>query len=251
MQFGPLPEKRAVPDFVRVQSQEELALKLLRQRQELDEAHREEVRALEKRLDRMAEQLAIITHKKRFTEKDPLVLSLRQLLKREGIELVTYAGEPVTEELEDQADIVEWLPATDDPEDRVVDALEPEVHFQGRLLHRAKLSCRMGAQEPEEAPEPEAVSAEADVAPEMSDGAQAEGAQSETASAQSETVPVQPETVPTQPETVPAQSEAAKGVPPAAAAPVPAPSGPKHAHGRKNTRKNLRRHKKKANQRKH
>lgn len=229
MQFGPLPEKRAVPDFVRAQTQEELAVKLLRQRQESEEAHRKELRALEKRLDRMAEQLAIITHKKRSEEKDPLVRSLRQLLKREGIELVTYAGEPVTEELEEQADIVEWLPAGEDPEDRVVDALEPEVHFQGRVLHRAKLSCRMGAQEPEEeVPEPEAV-------------VQAEVPETEAVPVEAETVP-EPEVVPVETETAPEER---------AAAPVPARSGPRHAHGRKNTRKNLRRHKKKANQRKH
>lgn len=214
MQFGPLPEKRPVPEFVRTQTQEELALKLLRQRQEAAQEQNRAVHAAEKRADRLAEQIALITHKKRFTEGDPLVLSLRQLLKREGIELVTYAGEEVTEELEDQTDIIEWLPAGEDPVSRVVDALEPEIRWQGRILHHAKLSCRAGAEEPE-ADAPEADAPEEDTA-------------QETAS---------PEEA----------ADAAQSAPQDAAT---VPRGPKHAHGRKNTRKALKKHKKKANQRK-
>lgn len=224
MQFGPLPEKRPVPEFARLQTQEELALKLLRQRQEAEQEQNRAVRAAEKRADRLAEQIALITHKKRFTEGDPLVLSLRQLLKREGIELVTYAGEEVTEELEDQTDIIEWLPAGEDPVSRVVDALEPEIRWQGRILHHAKLSCREGAEEPE-ADVPEADVPEADVPEE--DVPEEDTAQ-ETAS---------PEEA----------ADAAQSAPKDA---VTVPRGPKHAHGRKNTRKALKKHKKKANQRK-
>ena len=212
MQFGPLPEKRVVPDFVRLQTQEELALKLLRQRQEAEQERRKAVRQAERRAERLVEQLALITHKKRFTEGDPLVLSLRQLLKREGVELLTYAGEEVTEELETEADIVEWLPAGEDPADRVVDALEPEVRWQGRVLHHAKLSCRMGAEQYEDE-EPEAVSpAEIAVQPSEPDAEPSPGAQA-------------------------AGEGAAKGA---------APGGPKHEHGRKNTRKNQRKHQKKS-----
>lgn len=208
MQFGPLPEKRPVPEFARLQTQEELALKLLRQRQEAAQEQNKAVSAAERRADRLAEQIALITHKKRFTEGDPLVLSLRQLLKREGIELVTYVGEEVTEELEDQTDIIEWLPAGEDPVSRVVDALEPEIRWQGRVLHHAKLSCRAGAEEPEEDVPVEEVSVE-DTAQDAADAAQ---------SAPKDAVTV--------------------------------PRGPRHAHGRKNVRKTLKKHKKKANQRK-
>lgn len=229
MQFGPLPEKRPVPEFARPQTQEELALKLLRQRQEAEREQKKAVRGAEKRADRLAEQIALITHKKRFTEGDPLVLSLRQLLKREGIELVTYAGEEVTEELEDQTDIIEWLPAGEDPVSRVVDALEPEIRWQGRVLHHAKLSCRAGAEEPEEDLPGEDVSGE-DVSGEDTarETASPEDAAQETAS---------PEEA----------ADAAQSAPKDA---VTVPRGPKHAHRRKNTRKALKKHKKKANQRK-
>lgn len=147
MNFGPLPDKRPVPDFVQKQSAEDLALRQLRQRGTLAAERHKALENAEKPGDRLAEQLALQVHKKRFTEKDPLVLSLRQLLRSEGISLITYVGEEVTETLEDEADIVEWLPPNGDPVDRVVDALEPEVRWHGKLLHRAKLSCRQAAED--------------------------------------------------------------------------------------------------------
>lgn len=158
MNFGPYPEKREIPFFVQKQSGEELALKLLRQHDALDALHRKEISDVQKRADRLAEQLALLVHKKRFTENDPFVMSLRQLLKNEGITLRTYVGEEVTDVLEDEADIVEWLPPGEDTVDRVEDALEPEIHWQGNLLHRAKLSCRQAAEDATE--EEESASAE-------------------------------------------------------------------------------------------
>ena len=128
MNFGPYPEKREIPSFVQKQSGEELALKLLRQHDALDVLHRKEISDVQKRADRLAEQLALLVHKKRFTENDPFVMSLRQLLKNEGITLRTYVGEEVTDVLEDEADIVEWLPPGEDTVDRGEDALEPESH---------------------------------------------------------------------------------------------------------------------------
>ena len=150
MNFGPYPEKRELPSFVQKQSGEELALKLLRQHDALDALHRKELSDVQKQADRLAEQLALLVHKKRFTENDPFVMSLRQLLKNEGIILRTYVGEEVTDTLEDEADIVEWLPPGDDTVERVGDALDPEIHWHGQLLHRAKLSCRQAAEEADE-----------------------------------------------------------------------------------------------------
>ena len=84
MNFGPYPEKRELPSFVQKQSGEELALKLLRQHDALDALHRKELSDVQKQADRLAEQLALLVHKKRFTENDPFVMSLRQLLKNEA-----------------------------------------------------------------------------------------------------------------------------------------------------------------------
>lgn len=150
MKFGPYPEKRELPPSVKKLSSEELALKMLRQQSAVRAEHKKDIAEAQKKSDKLAEKLALLVHKKRFTENDPFILSLRQLLDNEGITLITYIGEEVTETLEDEADIVEWLPPGDDPVDRVVDALEPEVHWQGRLLHRAKLSCRQASEEEDE-----------------------------------------------------------------------------------------------------
>lgn len=182
MNFGPYPEKRELPSFVRKQTGEELALKLLRQQDALDSLHQKELADVQRKADRLAEQLALLVHKKRFTENDPFVMSLRQLLKNEGIILRTYVGEEVTEILEDEADIVEWLPPREDPVDRVEDALEPEILWHGQVLHRAKLSCRQAAEEEAAEMETEAVedsiaveaaeaSADAEAAADLEDGA--------------------------------------------------------------------------------
>lgn len=153
MEFGPLPQKRELPPFVHEQSAEDVALKLVRLRNELEDSHASELEAARKETDRLAEQLALLVHKKRASQdqedpsKDRFMQSLRQLLKNEGIDLITYEGEEVTETLELETDIVEWLPPDDesaDEKDRVVEALEPEIRRKGRLLHHAKLSCRQG-----------------------------------------------------------------------------------------------------------
>ena len=153
MEFGPLPQKRELPPFVHEQSAEDLALKLIRLRSELEASHMNELEAARKDADRLAEQLALLVHKKRASQdqegssQDRFIQSLRQLLKSEGIDLITYEGEEVTETLELETDIVEWLPPDEesaDEKDRVVEALEPEIRRKGRLLHHAKLSCRQG-----------------------------------------------------------------------------------------------------------
>lgn len=153
MEFGPLPQKRELPPFVHEQSAEDVALKLIRLRNELEASHASELEAARKETDRLAEQLALLVHKKRASQdqedpsKDRFIQSLRQLLKNEGIDLITYEGEEVTETLELETDIVEWLPPDNelaDEKDRVVEALEPEIRRKGRLLHHAKLSCRQG-----------------------------------------------------------------------------------------------------------
>ena len=191
MNFGPLPDKRPVPDFVQKQTAEDLALRQLRQRGALAAERQKALQNAEKPGDRLAEQLALQVHKKRFTEKDPLVLSLRQLLRSEGISLITYVGEEVTETLEDEADIVEWLPPNGDPVDRVVDALEPEVRWHGKLLHRAKLSCRQAAEDEAEAETVTApdAPAEAEPVPEPEPNAEVESVPEPEPNPQAEPLP--------------------------------------------------------------
>lgn len=157
MRFGSLPAKREVPDFVRKRNAEELLLKTLRRQGTAGTEHRKQLQSVQKHADSVAEKLALLVHKKRFSPDDPFVQSFRQLLKSEGITLITYAGEVVTEQLEEDTDIVEWLPAEGNAVEQVIDALEPEIRWRGRVLHRAKLSCRMA--EDTEEPPAEAVTA--------------------------------------------------------------------------------------------
>lgn len=169
MEFGSLPEKREIPSFVHKQSAEELAVKLIRQRSELEAKHKQELEDARKQADRLAEQLAMLVHKKRLSLTDSFNLSLRQLFKSEGISLITYVGEEVTETLENEADIVEWLPPEDEETAVVVDALEPEIIRQGRILHQAKLVCRQGKITPEQEAVINAAAEKAVEAPERSD----------------------------------------------------------------------------------
>ena len=144
MDFGSLPARREVPVFVKRQDQRDLALKLVKIKAGIGNAGETASRKERDEADSLARQLGLLVHKKRFVTDDPFVKSLRQLLRNQGIVLVTHEGEEVTEELEEEVDIVEWLPPGDEEAERVVDALEPEIRRNGRLLHRAKLSCRQG-----------------------------------------------------------------------------------------------------------
>jgi len=155
MQFKPLPEKRAVPAFVKKVPAQTVVLELMKTGAAERSTLRQEIEAERKRADSLATAFALQVYRKRGSD-DPFVHMLSDLMAEYKVETVTYEGEPLTPELETAADIVEWLPAGDNDAECVVEAIEPEIRFQGRILHRAKLSCRKAPEpEPEITVEPE------------------------------------------------------------------------------------------------
>ena len=152
MQFEPLPEKRAVPAFVKKSPAQNVVLELMKTDASERDTLRQKIEVEQKRTDSIVTAFALQVYRKRGSA-DPFVRVLADLIAEYKIEIVTYEGQPVTLELEAAADIVEWLSAEDNDVECVVEAIEPEIRYQGRILHRAKLSCRK-APEPEPEPEP-------------------------------------------------------------------------------------------------
>ena len=153
MQFESLPEKRAVPAFVKKTPAQSVLLELMKSGEAERETSCQNLEREQKRADQLAVALALQVYRKRASD-DVLVRALTALLADMQVQLLTYAGETLSPELENGADIIEWLPAEDNEAECVVEAIEPEIRWQGRILHRAKLSCRKSPErEPEMAPE--------------------------------------------------------------------------------------------------
>ena len=159
MKFESLPSKRELPPFVRRSDALREARQLIAARNRDRLEAEKQLSAQRGRADKMAVAFALLAYKKRGSP-EPLAQSLAALLTDLGIETVTYAGTALSAELETSADIVEWLPALENAEALVEEAIEPEIRCDGRILHRAKLSCRMAAPEPEPAAAPEPSPAE-------------------------------------------------------------------------------------------
>lgn len=151
MQFEPLPEKRNVPPFVRKVSARSVVLDMMKERALEKGEFQKMLEDERKRADAVVAAVALQVYR-RQAKDDPFVRGLAELLAERKVETITYAGEPLTPELELAVDILEWLPPEDNLTECVAEAIEPEIRYDGRILHRAKLSCRRA---PESEPEPE------------------------------------------------------------------------------------------------
>jgi hypothetical protein len=107
---------------------------------------------VQRRLDRLAQSLALVLFKKRAGMTAEEFRVFDELLRDHGIDLVTHVGEPVDRSLEEDADILEWVDHEAGAPDgeHVVEAFEPEVRLDGRPLGRAKLCCMRAFEPPEE-----------------------------------------------------------------------------------------------------
>lgn len=156
MQFEPLPEKRAVPAFVKKIPPQNVVLELMKTDAAERNTLQQKIEAEQKRADSIVTALALQVYRKRNSD-EPFVRALTDLIAEYKVEVITYENEPISPELEATTDIVAWLPAEDNDTECVAEAIEPEIRCQGRILHRAKLSCRKA---PEREPEPEPVEPE-------------------------------------------------------------------------------------------
>jgi len=168
MQFESLPEKRAVPSFVRKVPAQSIVLELMKAYETERDTSTQKYLQEQKRADELAVSLALQVYRKRGSD-DAFVRSLAALLADCHVQMLTYEGEALTPELESAADIIEWLPADGNTVESIAEAIEPEIRAQERILHRAKLSCRKApVLEPERGleQEPEQAAAEAPVSAE-------------------------------------------------------------------------------------
>jgi hypothetical protein len=124
---------------------------LLRRHQAELAAARADAAAGWDRADSLAAAVGLTLARKRAALSPADFRVLGDLLQAEGIEVLTHVGEPLTAELDESADVVEWGdPASaPGPGDWVAEAYEPEIRFEGRLARRAKLCCVRGPDRPE------------------------------------------------------------------------------------------------------
>jgi hypothetical protein len=229
-----LPGPREVPgDLVRGMSAQDAVVELLR-RQRVQAAEAEKRVQLEQdRADRLAGRVGLEVYKKRRSDQAAAFRGIAEILGEEGVTLITHEGEPLTAALEEASDIFEWLPADGPGPERVLEALEPEIRRDGRLIHRAKLSCMQAA--PEDAPVGETVEApsppEGAASPEEAAPASANAVSAPDDTTPAEAVPapegIPVEAVPLLEHLTPADAAPApEDVPPAEAAPAPEDAPP-------------------------
>ncbi|MDR1426657.1 MAG: hypothetical protein LBJ08_02720 [Bifidobacteriaceae bacterium] len=144
-----LPQPRPVPSWVRPGVAPDQAMAdLLRRHRDEQAAAAAATEAAWARADALAAHVGMTLTRKQAAMSAAEFRVLGDLLEAEHIEVLNHVGEPLTPELEEFADIVEWVdddgpPDSIDPalEEWVAEAFEPEIRFEGRLVHRAVLSC--------------------------------------------------------------------------------------------------------------
>ena len=98
----------------------------------------ERLAAADRRALTLAETFALALWKKRADAKELRILF--DALTSAGVEYVDHLGEEIDAELEEMADIIDWVDAAEGIEPGcVAEAFEPEVRLNGVLAHRAKL----------------------------------------------------------------------------------------------------------------
>ena len=135
--------------------EEQMAL-LIRRKRAQEEKLIARIKAEQKSRTELLTQLALDIHRKRHYPYADSFRSLSAILEKAGVRVVTYEGEELTDQMREELNIVQWLPANGDPLERVAEAFEPEIYVDDVIVHRAKLICREGG----EAAEPETAAAE-------------------------------------------------------------------------------------------
>jgi hypothetical protein len=147
-----LPQPRPLPSWLRrAVDPPQAVAELLRRHQGELAAARADAAAGWDRADSLAAAVGLTLARKRAALGPADFRVLGDLLQAERIEVLTHVGEPLTPELDESADVVEWGdPASaPGPGDWVAEAYEPEIRFEGRLVRRAKLCCVRGPDRPE------------------------------------------------------------------------------------------------------
>ena len=151
-----VPELREVPPWLRRDHQATRAVAdlLLRQKEALAVAKRETEQA-RKQAEDMAKVFGLALYRKRSAPNTAPFRTLFDALQTLDIELVAHVGELFEGDLEELADVVEWIDPTEEiAPGSVGEAFEPEIRLRGRLIHRAKLVCALDEPAVRELPAP-------------------------------------------------------------------------------------------------
>jgi len=151
--------ERELPDWLKKGQQpiQAVAKLLIRHRDALAAA-RKETEAARRRAEELAEVLGLALYRKHAAHNASEFRVLFDALRVAGIESITHVGEPFAGELEESADVMDWVDAADGiGAGCVAEAFEPEIRIDGRLAHRAKLICVKEAPPNDGPPDPRTV----------------------------------------------------------------------------------------------
>ena len=134
-----MSELREIPEWVKGQLPTQAMADLMRRhRQELNRSG-EELAAARRRAGDLAEVFGLAMWKKRGGDPKQFRI-LWDALESAGVVFVDHVGEPVAGDLEEMADIVDWVDQAEGIEPGCVsEAFEPEILLDGVMVHRAKL----------------------------------------------------------------------------------------------------------------
>lgn len=135
------PKLREVPENFVVGSPLALMRDMIRYHKRQSDAQQKETQDVAKAADLLARRMAQAVYLAGDEQTgSPLVLQLRAALRETNVQLVTYEGAPVTDDLMERCEVVEWEEGTLDYA-TVKETIQPEIVRDGRVLQRAKLSC--------------------------------------------------------------------------------------------------------------
>ena len=140
MMLYAIPQPRELPAWVQGQSPAHaMADQLRRHRQELAAAQ-DKAATAERRTRDLAEAVGLALWRKRQAPDSNQFRMLWQALAGAGVEFIDHVGEPVAGEVEQWAEILDWVDAADGiAPGCVAEAIEPEIRLNGVVAHRAKL----------------------------------------------------------------------------------------------------------------
>jgi hypothetical protein len=151
-----VPEQRELPEWLKKGQQSTQAVAdLLRRQKAALAAVRRETEEARKQTAELTEAFGLALYRKRDAPNASEFRTLFDALQTSGVELITYVGEPFVGDLEELADVVDWIDSAEGiPPGSIAEAFEPEIRLGGRLIHRAKLICVLeqpAADEPQNA----------------------------------------------------------------------------------------------------
>lgn len=150
-----IPDQRELPNWLKPSSPTQAMAELMRRHRAALAHSRAETQAALDQSARLAVAIGLALYRKRSAANSSEFRTMEDALAAAGGLLITHAGEPFAGDLEELADVVEWVEAKPGISPGcIADAFEPEIRLNGRLVHRAKLVCVLEDAAPDSAHQP-------------------------------------------------------------------------------------------------